>query len=74
MDYASILVVSNTKTLLEPEIVEEISKVEGAWQALTVTQDNRTQIPYSKVCTKNQGSCVPPTHFYLPEKVTGAST
>ena len=52
VNYASILVVSNTETPLEPEIIE-ISKVEGAWQALTVTQDNRTQIPYSKVCTKN---------------------
>ena len=74
MDYASILVVSNTKTLLEPEIVEEISKVEGVWQALTVTQDKRTQIPYSKVCTKNQGSCVPTTHSCSPGRETGAST
>ncbi|MXQ96644.1 hypothetical protein E5288_WYG019281 [Bos mutus] len=71
VNYASILVVSNTETPLEPEILEEISKVEGAWQALTVIQDNRTQIPYSKVCTKNQGSCVPPTHSCSPEKVTG---
>ncbi|XP_006078796.4 patched domain-containing protein 3 [Bubalus bubalis] len=58
--YASVLVVSNTETLLEPDILEEISKVDDAVQALTVTQDNGTQIPYSEVCTKNQGSCVPP--------------
>jgi hypothetical protein len=69
--YASVLVVSNTETLLEPDILEEISKVDDAVQALTVTQDNETQIPYSEVCTKNQGSCVPPTHSCSPEKVTG---
>nr|XP_020760550.1 patched domain-containing protein 3-like [Odocoileus virginianus texanus] len=46
VNYASILGVSNTKTLLELEILEEISKVEGGLQALTVTQDNGTQIHY----------------------------
>ena len=61
VNYASILVVSDTKTLLEPEILEEISKVEGMVQALTVTQDNGSQIPYSKVCTSNQGPCVSPS-------------
>ncbi|XP_027817356.1 patched domain-containing protein 3-like [Ovis aries] len=58
--YASLLVVSDTETLLEPDILEEISKVDDAVQALTVTQDNGTQIPYSEVCAKNQGICVPP--------------
>ena len=58
--YASLLVVSDTETLLEPDILEEISKVDDAVQALTVTQDNGTQIPYSEVCAKNQGACVPP--------------
>uniref|UniRef100_A0A8C6DCG6 Patched domain-containing protein 3 n=1 Tax=Moschus moschiferus TaxID=68415 RepID=A0A8C6DCG6_MOSMO len=58
--YASVLLVSNTETLLEPDILEEISKVDDAVQALTVTQDNGTLIPYSEVCTKSQGSCVPP--------------
>ncbi|XP_040122790.1 patched domain-containing protein 3-like [Oryx dammah] len=58
--YASLLVVSSTETLLEPDILEEISKVDDAVQALTVTQDNGTQIPYSEVCAKSQGSCVPP--------------
>lgn len=43
--------------------------MEGAWQALTVTQDNRTQIPYSKVCTKNQGSMSPqPTLVHLEKE------
>ncbi|KAB0353731.1 hypothetical protein FD755_023571, partial [Muntiacus reevesi] len=45
VNYASILVISKTETLLKPELLAEISKVEGAVQALTVTQDN---IPYSK--------------------------
>ncbi|KAB0348012.1 hypothetical protein FD754_012869 [Muntiacus muntjak] len=58
--YASILVVSNAETLLEPDILEEISKVDDTVQALTVTQDNGTQIPYGEVCARNQGSCVPP--------------
>ena len=72
--YASVLVVSNTETLLEPDILEEISKVDDAVQALTVTQDNGTQIPYSEVCTKNQGSCVPPPiHSCSPGKGTRAS-
>ena len=31
VNYPSILVVSNTETLLEPEILEEISKVEGGF-------------------------------------------
>ena len=74
VNYASILVVSNTETLLEPEILEEISKVEGMVQALTVTQDNGTQIPYSKVCASNQGPCVPPSHSCSPGKGTRAST
>ncbi|KAB0340794.1 hypothetical protein FD754_022821, partial [Muntiacus muntjak] len=46
--YASILVVSNTETLLEPEILEEVCKMDGPVQVLIVTQGNRTQIPYSK--------------------------
>ncbi|KAB0349957.1 hypothetical protein FD754_014814 [Muntiacus muntjak] len=42
VNYASILGVSNTKTLLE-------------WvQALTVTQDSGTQIPYSKPSRSDQ--------------------
>ena len=28
---------------------------------MTVTQDNGTQIPYSKVCASNPGPCVPPS-------------
>lgn len=81
VNYASIPVVSNTETLLEPEILEEISKVEGAVQALTVTQDNGTQIPAtsSKVCTKNQAPVplLPPKPLLLlfsPGKGTRAST
>ncbi|CAI9180004.1 unnamed protein product [Rangifer tarandus platyrhynchus] len=72
--YASVLVVSNAETLLEPDILEEISKVDDTVQALTVTQDNGTQIPYSEVCAKNQGSCVPSTHSCSPGKGTRAST
>ncbi|XP_036116921.1 patched domain-containing protein 3-like [Molossus molossus] len=56
---ASILVVSHTDSLLEQEILSEVSKLDKAVQALNVTQDDGTQILYSQVCAKNQGFCVP---------------
>uniref|UniRef100_A0A8C6BE19 SSD domain-containing protein n=1 Tax=Monodon monoceros TaxID=40151 RepID=A0A8C6BE19_MONMO len=59
VNYASILVVSNTNSLLEQETLSEISEVDDAVQALTVTQANGTQIPYNEVYSKNQGYCVP---------------
>ncbi|XP_026955882.1 patched domain-containing protein 3-like [Sagmatias obliquidens] len=59
VNYASILVVSNTNSLLEQEILSEISEVDDAVQALTVTQANGTQILYNEVYSKNQGYCVP---------------
>lgn len=51
--------VSDTETLLEPDILEEISKVDDA-AGSDCDPDNGTQIPYSEVCAKNQGACVPP--------------
>ncbi|XP_036700769.1 patched domain-containing protein 3 [Balaenoptera musculus] len=59
VNYASILVVSNTNSLLEQETLSEISEVDDAVQALSVTQGNGTQILYNEVCSKNQGYCVP---------------
>ena len=74
VNYASILVVSNTETLLELEILEEICKMDDPVQVLIVTQDSGTQIPYNEVCAKNQGSCVPPPiHSCSPGKGTRAS-
>ena len=71
VNYASILGVSNTKTLLEPEILEEISKVEGVVQAMIVKQDSGTQIPYSKACASKQGSCVPCNPLLFWKRIKG---
>uniref|UniRef100_A0A8C9BGR3 SSD domain-containing protein n=1 Tax=Phocoena sinus TaxID=42100 RepID=A0A8C9BGR3_PHOSS len=59
VSYASILVVSDTNSLLEQETLSEISEVDDAVQALTVTQAKGTQILYNEVHLKNQGYCVP---------------
>ncbi|XP_054447549.1 patched domain-containing protein 3-like [Pteronotus mesoamericanus] len=59
VNFASILVVSNTASLLEQEILSEISELDHAVQALSGTQKNGNQMPYSQVCAKIQGSCVP---------------
>ncbi|XP_045675967.1 patched domain-containing protein 3 [Phyllostomus hastatus] len=59
VNFASILVVSNTASLLEQEILSEISKLDHMVQALYGTQKNGKQILYSEVCAKIQGYCVP---------------
>ncbi|XP_004425495.1 PREDICTED: patched domain-containing protein 3 [Ceratotherium simum simum] len=59
VNFASILVVSNTASLLEQEILSEVSKLDDAVQALYVTQEDGTRIHYSQACAKNQGHCVP---------------
>ncbi|KAM8804084.1 LOW QUALITY PROTEIN: patched domain-containing protein 3-like [Rhynchonycteris naso] len=59
INFASILVVSNTASLLEKEIFSEVSKLDDVVQALYATVVNGTQILYNQVCAKNQGLCVP---------------
>uniref|UniRef100_A0A7N5JE94 Patched domain-containing protein 3 n=1 Tax=Ailuropoda melanoleuca TaxID=9646 RepID=A0A7N5JE94_AILME len=59
VNFACILAVSNTASLLEQEILEEISRLDDVVQNLYVTEENGTQIRYSQVCAKNQGLCVP---------------
>lgn len=59
VNFASVLVVSNTASLLEQDILSEISKLDHMVQALYGTQKNGNQILYSEVCAKIQGSCVP---------------
>lgn len=57
--FASILVVSHSASLLEQEILSEVSRLDSAVQALNATQEDGTQILFSQVCAKNQGICVP---------------
>ncbi|XP_036299226.1 LOW QUALITY PROTEIN: patched domain-containing protein 3-like [Pipistrellus kuhlii] len=57
--FASILVVSHSASLLEQEILAEVSRLDSAVQALNATQEDGTQILFSQACAKNQGICVP---------------
>ena len=59
VNFASVLVVSNTASLLEQETLSEISKLDEAVRALYVTQENGTEIHYDEVCAMDQGRCVP---------------
>lgn len=59
VNFASVLVVSHSDSLLEQEILSEVSKFDSAVQALNVTQEDGTQILYNHVCAKNRGFCVP---------------
>uniref|UniRef100_G1Q4G9 Patched domain containing 3/pseudo n=1 Tax=Myotis lucifugus TaxID=59463 RepID=G1Q4G9_MYOLU len=59
VQFASILVVSNSDTVLKQEILSEVSRLDSAVQALNATQEDGTPILFSQVCAKNQGICVP---------------
>lgn len=59
-NFASILVVSLTDSLLEPRTFMEVSKLDRAVQALKVVQENGTQILHKVVCAKYKTLCVPP--------------
>ncbi|XP_047375887.1 LOW QUALITY PROTEIN: patched domain-containing protein 3 [Sciurus carolinensis] len=58
-NFASILVVSNSRTLLDSEIFEEVSRLDQEVQTLTLTKENGDQIPYKEVCAKYRTLCVP---------------
>ncbi|XP_004638078.1 patched domain-containing protein 3 [Octodon degus] len=57
-NFASILVVSNTNSLLDQESFAEVDRLDQAMQTLKV-QENETQVPYTEVCVRFQGLCVP---------------
>ncbi|XP_021509884.1 patched domain-containing protein 3 [Meriones unguiculatus] len=59
-NFASILVVSLTDSLLEQEVFAEVTRLDEAVQALTVDQENGTQILYQDVCARYKVLCVPP--------------
>ncbi|KAM6174055.1 LOW QUALITY PROTEIN: patched domain-containing protein 3-like [Erethizon dorsatum] len=56
--FASILVVSNDNSLLDQESFAEVDRLDQEVQTLNV-QENGTQVPYTEVCAKHQGLCVP---------------
>ena len=66
VNFVSILVVSGTASLLQQEILEEISTLDTVVQDLYVAKENGTQIGYDRVCAKYQGACCPPTPSCLP--------
>lgn len=77
VNYASVLVLSKTETLLRPEILEDMSKVEGAVQASPVTQGTppaagcalRTRAPVSPQPTLvrlEKGQRPQPENHHLP--------
>uniref|UniRef100_A0A667GIF3 SSD domain-containing protein n=1 Tax=Lynx canadensis TaxID=61383 RepID=A0A667GIF3_LYNCA len=59
VNFACILAVSNTTSLLEPAILSEDSKVDDVIQDLYAMGENGTQIHYNQVCAKHQGLCLP---------------
>ncbi|KAM8958915.1 patched domain-containing protein 3-like [Lycaon pictus] len=61
VNFVSTLVVSGTASLLQQEILEEISTLDTVVQDLYVAEENATQIGYDGVCAKHQGACVPST-------------
>nr|XP_006208973.1 patched domain-containing protein 3 [Vicugna pacos] len=67
--YASILVVSNSNSLLEQDVLSEISQLDEMVQALSLTNENGTQIHYQQVCSLNQGHCVPSNPLLLAWKM-----
>ncbi|XP_051015229.1 patched domain-containing protein 3 [Acomys russatus] len=72
-NFASILVVSNTDSLLEQEVFEEVSKLDQAVQALKVVYENGTQILYTEVCAKYKTLCVPPNPLLYTWQINSSS-
>ncbi|XP_006871749.1 PREDICTED: patched domain-containing protein 3 [Chrysochloris asiatica] len=58
-NFATILVLSHTSSLLKPESFHEISKLDHAVQDLSLVKENGTRIHYTQVCAKFGDSCVP---------------
>uniref|UniRef100_A0A8P0NFG2 SSD domain-containing protein n=1 Tax=Canis lupus familiaris TaxID=9615 RepID=A0A8P0NFG2_CANLF len=66
VNFVSTLVVSGTASLLQQEILEEISTLDTVVQDLYVAEENGTQIGYDGVCAEHQGACVPSTPLLSP--------
>uniref|UniRef100_H0X7L7 Patched domain containing 3/pseudo n=1 Tax=Otolemur garnettii TaxID=30611 RepID=H0X7L7_OTOGA len=58
-NFASLLVVSDSDTLLEQDILEEVTRLDEQVQSLSV-QVNGSRCGYEDVCAKYKNSCVPP--------------
>ncbi|XP_054550825.1 patched domain-containing protein 3-like [Talpa occidentalis] len=59
VNFASILVVSNTTNLLDQVIFSEISQLDKAVQMMTVPLGDGTQVLYPQVCARYQSTCMP---------------
>ncbi|KAM6216193.1 patched domain-containing protein 3 [Rhynchocyon petersi] len=59
VNFATIVVIANNPSLLEPDAFTEISQLDHTVQTLSVVLENGTRISYSQVCAKFQERCVP---------------
>uniref|UniRef100_A0A8C3WU00 Patched domain-containing protein 3 n=1 Tax=Catagonus wagneri TaxID=51154 RepID=A0A8C3WU00_9CETA len=59
VNYAFVLAVSNSASLLEQETLSEIDRLDEAVRALSATGENGTQIQYNEVCSMSGGYCTP---------------
>ncbi|XP_055129962.1 patched domain-containing protein 3 [Symphalangus syndactylus] len=59
-NFASLLVVSYSDSLLDPATFAEVSKLDGTVQDLRVARENGSQIQYQQVCARYRALCVPP--------------
>ncbi|XP_004693003.1 PREDICTED: patched domain-containing protein 3 [Condylura cristata] len=59
-NFASILVVSNTASLLDQVVLAEISQLDQAVQTLAGPRGDGTRILYTQACARYQGNCMPP--------------
>ncbi|XP_037366112.1 patched domain-containing protein 3-like isoform X2 [Talpa occidentalis] len=59
VNFASILVMSNTANLLDQVIFSEMSQLDEAVQTLTAPWEDGTQVLYPQVCARYQSTCMP---------------
>ncbi|XP_054551437.1 patched domain-containing protein 3-like [Talpa occidentalis] len=59
VNFASILVMSNTTNLLDQVIFSEMSQLDEAVQTLTAPWEDGTQVLYPQVCARYQSTCMP---------------
>ncbi|KAM4860155.1 patched domain-containing protein 3 [Thomomys bottae] len=59
-NFASVLVVGTSASLLEAEVFAEVSRLDQAVRGLRAVLDDGTQIRYGDACAKFRAHCVPP--------------
>uniref|UniRef100_A0A8D2GC33 SSD domain-containing protein n=1 Tax=Theropithecus gelada TaxID=9565 RepID=A0A8D2GC33_THEGE len=76
-NFASLLVVSYSDSLLYPATFAEVSKLDGAVQDLRVAQEDGSQIQYQQVCARYRALCVRPNpllHAWQVDKTLNLSS